>query len=68
MPELGELTEGSEDTRDEFTDEAVAVADAVAALAIEGHIPPENLPTLHYVLGDEVAGLVAEFMDGGRDD
>jgi hypothetical protein len=68
MPELGELTKGDEDAREEWTDEAVAVADAVAALAIEGHIPPENLPTLHFVLGDEVAALVAEFMDGGRNE
>lgn len=56
------LDAAGEEFREEWADEALHAAATVAALALDGVIPPEKLPTLHGVMGTETAYLVSELM------
>jgi len=52
------------ETAKTFPEQTLEECDTIAALAMEGYIPPEKLPGLHYVIGTEKAGLVMEAMEG----
>ncbi len=57
----------SEKTIESYDEQTLKECETVAALAMEGFIPKEKLPGLHFVLGDEKAGLVMEAMEGDDD-
>lgn len=52
-----------DEIEEEYDEKTIAVAETIATLAIEGYFSASDLLTLHYVIGDNMTGIVAVIID-----